>query len=161
MQSQLTRVLRTEFHKKMAATLPAFSKTKTAFGGLIYRKRDDTSGRYIFLFLYPSPKYDRFTVEFAASASPDFPFGMLPGDRPSDGGARTRIRSFLEQKSDGWWRANKSDELLEIAALMNLRSGEQVAAAAARIPQLVNDVFVQLQPALSRFLIAVGASPNV
>jgi len=101
----------------MASKLPAFSKTGTAFGGIIYRKRDDESGRSIFLFLYPDSKYDRFTLEFAACASPDFPFGKLPDDRSSDGTARNRIRSFLEQKSHGWWRANRSDELLEVAAL--------------------------------------------
>jgi len=44
---------------------------------------------------------------------------------------------------------------------MNIRSREQVAEAAARIPELVDDVFVQLQTAFSKFLVAVGTSPDV
>ncbi len=157
MRSQLASILRKEFHRKMTAAFPSFLKTGTAFGGVIYRKREDALQRNLFVFLEPDSKYNRFTLEFAASTESDFPFEILPGDK-TPAAVRNRIRTFLEQKSDGWWRADESDRLLDPAAIMALQGEENVAAAAARIPRLVDDAFKQLQTALPRFLASLQRS---
>lgn len=161
MKSELARVLKERFHKKMASELPDFAKTGTAFGGIIYRRRDNASARNVFIFLEPDSKYDRFTLELAASASSEFPFDILPGEKPPSGAARYRIRSFLDPELDGWWRANESDELLDIAAFMNLGSKEKVDQAGARIPHLVEDAFKQLLAALPKFMALIeGGLPR-
>jgi hypothetical protein len=50
-------ILKKEFDKKMASGLQDFAKTDIAFGGIIYRKWDDATGRNIFVFLEPDSKY--------------------------------------------------------------------------------------------------------
>jgi hypothetical protein len=155
MKSPLSTVLKVEFDKKMKSGLPGFQKTATAFGGVVYRKHDAVIQRNVFVFLEPDSKYDRFTLELAISSSPEFPFDILPGDRTPDGTVRSRIRSFLEPKCDGWWRANESDQLLDHDAILKMLTPAKVDEAAARIPALVDDAFHQLQAALPRFLAAV------
>jgi hypothetical protein len=157
MKSRLSTVLRKEFHKKMTCGLPDFEKSGTAFGGVIYRKRDDVIQRNVFVFLEPDPKYDRFTLELAVSLAPEFPFDILPGNRTPAGSARSRIRSYLEPKSDGWWRANQADQLLEHTPILHLLTPASVDLAAARLPALVDDAFHQLQAALPRFLATIKA----
>src|SRR5262249_26433676 len=109
MNSQLSRVLKREFHNRMNARLPEFQEAGTEFGGVIYRKHDEDNGRYIFIFLEPDPKSDRFTLELASATSPNFPFNLLPGEQEPPREIRYRIRTFLEKKSDGWWNVNVSD----------------------------------------------------
>ena len=80
MNSELSRVLKKQFHKKMVAELPEFQKAGTELGGVIYRKHDAENGRYLFIFLEPNTKSDRFTLELAAATVPNFPFNLLPGE---------------------------------------------------------------------------------
>ena len=160
MKSRLSQVLKKEFHAKMSAGRPDFQKVGTAFGGLIYRKQSGAGGHYIFIFLSPDSKYDRFTIELASSTTPDYPFDILPGESISGGAARSRIRSFLERRSDGWWRANESDQLIDIDAYMNLQSKPRMDDALARIPHLVEDAFQQLPSALAKFLATISPSTD-
>jgi hypothetical protein len=155
MKSELSRLLKKEFHKRMVAGLPECQKVATAFGGYVYREKDEGSGRYIFIFLSPDPKYDRFTIELAASTAPDFPLDLLPGEDSTAGTVRRRIRGFLERKSDGWWRVNESDQLLDLDAFMSLRTRAKMDEAAAKIPELVDDAFRQLKAALPKFLATI------
>jgi hypothetical protein len=152
MKSELARNLKREFHKRMIAGLPNCQKVATAFGGYVYRDQDKGSGRYVFIFLSPDLKYDRFTIELAASARPDFPFDILPGEDSPTGAVRRRIRGFLEEKSDGWWRLNESDQLLDLKAFMSLNNKAKIDEAAATIPLLVDDAFRELKSALPKFL---------
>src|SRR5579859_3350796 len=106
MNSGISRALKKEFHKKMVADLPEFQRAGTATGGTVYRKYDVTTGLYIFVFVQPHSKEDRFTLELGSSLTKDFPFAILPGDHAPNGEARFRINRFLKQKTDGWWHIN-------------------------------------------------------
>ena len=75
----------------MVAGLPEYQKIGREFGGVIYRKHDAENGRYLFIFLEPNPKSDRFTLELAVAPALNFPFNLLPGDHEPTGKARYRI----------------------------------------------------------------------
>ena len=109
MRSAVSKVLKAEFHKRMRKALPSFEKIGTEFGGVIYRKSNQSRRRNVFVFLSPSPKYDRFTIELAISSAPNFPFDLLPGEKGAAGGTRLRVRKTA-LGGGGWWSLNRSDE---------------------------------------------------
>lgn len=129
--------------------LPSFEKAGTDFGGVIYRKRDSDNQRYLFIFLSPSPKFDRFTVELAANSNGEFPFKLLPGDRSPDGAARERIRRVTSGVNDGWWNLNHSHDP-DMKAI--LESQERVFTATSAIPGLVEDAIQRVSEAVPIFL---------
>jgi len=85
----------------------------------------------------------------------DFPFTLLPGEHESTGEARYRIRTFLDQSTDGWWNVNMSESRLDIAAIMKTFEPESIQKGLARVQQLVEDAFQQLQFALPKFLATI------
>lgn len=151
MKTELSRILKQEFDKKMGAALPEFQKIGTAFGGVIYRKAKDERGKYLFVFMMPAPKLDRFTLELGASTTPDFPFHILPGEVDATGAVRYRIRKFLDTKTEGWWNLNES-HMPDFAAIMKTFETEEIRRAAARIPNLVDNAFQGLLSAIPKFL---------
>ena len=167
MNSQLSRALKKQFHKKMAAELPEFQKAGTELGGVIYRKHDAENGRYLFIFLEPNPKSDRFTLELAAATVPNFPFNLLPGEQEPPREVRYRIATFLEKKSDAWWNVNVSESPLpDFDAIMRTLEPEAIQNGLVKVPELVEDAFRQLQAVLPKFIstlpreqVAKGWSP--
>lgn len=140
----------------MSANLPDFSKSGTAFGGTIYRKHDDETGKYVFIFLEPNVKDDRFTLELASSTAVDFPFHLLPGTKDPSGEARYRIRTFLEEKTDGWWNVNISESRLpDLEAIAKTFEPQAIHEGLLRLPDLVDDAFEQLKSALPKFLATI------
>lgn len=149
MKSVLSKTVKSEFHQRMRTFLPSFQKVETDFGGVIYRRPQEIGGKYIFIFLSPSPKFDRFTIELASSSEPTFPFDLLPGDKTPLGTARERIRKFLPGGTDGWWNLNRSHEPEMGAVIESLGDTHK---SASTIPALVADAVEQIQQALPRFL---------
>jgi hypothetical protein len=153
MNSELSRVLKKEFHKRMAADLPEFQKAGTESGGVIYRRHDVENSRYIFIFLEPNPKSDRFTLELATATVPKFPFNLLPGEQEPPREVRYRIRTFLEKKSDGWWNVNVSEsQYPDLDAIMKTLQPEAIQKGLSKLPKLVEDAFKQLQSILPKFM---------
>lgn len=153
MKSILSKTLKSEFHEKMRAVLPSFEKVGTDFGGVIYRS-SKASGKYnVFVFLSPSPKLDRFTIEFATSKDTNFPFKLLPGERSDDGTARERIRKFLPRHGDGWWNLTSSHEPdpVKVMAAQVVREAD-----VSRVKPVVEDALACLSDALPRFLAQIG-----
>lgn len=156
MNSELSRVLKREFHEKMVAGLPEFEKAGTATGGTVYRKYDTTTGLYIFVFVQPHSKEDRFTLELGSSPTKDFPFAILPGDHEPNGEARYRIGKFLAQKTVGWWNVNVPESRLpDWDAIMKTFEPEAIQNGLARLPGLVEDAVEQVKSALPRFLATI------
>jgi hypothetical protein len=133
----------------MKSLLPSFEKVGTDFGGVIYRKWDSDNQQYLFVFLSPSPKFDRFTVELAVNSKGEFPFSLLPGDKSPDGAVRERIRKFTSGVNHGWWNLNRSHEP-DMKAI--LESQEQVFTATSAIPGLVDDAVRRVCEAVPIFL---------
>ncbi|HLY98567.1 MAG TPA: hypothetical protein VKT33_05825 [Candidatus Angelobacter sp.] len=156
MNSGISRALKKEFHKKMVADLPEFQRAGTATGGTVYRKYDVTTGLYIFVFVQPHSKEDRFTLELGSSLTKDFPFAILPGDHAPNGEARYRINRFLKQKTDGWWNVNMPESRLpDWDAIMKTFEPEAIQKGLARLPKLVDDAVEQVKFALPRFLATI------
>jgi len=132
----------------MKSMLPSFQKAGTDFGGVIYRKWDHADKKYVFIFLSPSPKFDRFTVELAVNPEAEFPFSILPGDKSPRGAARERIRRFSNKK-DGWWDLNHSHEP---DMKLILEAKDKVFKATSAIPGLVEDAVLQICQAIPVFL---------
>src|SRR5690349_20992587 len=149
MKSALSQALKLEFHRRMKSVMPSFEKAGTDFGGVIYRQWDRDSERYVFVFLSPSQKFDRFTIELAVNSKAEFPFSLVPGDRSPDGAARERIRKFVFGVNDGWWNLNRSHEPDMMAIL---ESQEQSYTATSVIPGLVEDSVRRVVEAVPVFL---------
>ena len=154
MQTTLSKALKSQFHEKLKLKLPDFQKIGTDFGGVIYRKREEDRCRYIFIFLSPSPKLDRFTIEFAANRMAEYPFELLPGQKTSEGVTRYRIRKFMVSKGDGWWNLNRSHEL-EADLSKHLADGSDVSSALSKIPAAVDDAIGQILATITPFLRAL------
>jgi len=153
MKSFLSKALKIEFHEKMKDILPAFEKVGTDFGGVIYRNSKASDRYNVFVFLSPSPKFDRFTIEFAASREREFPFTLLPGERNAEGTTRERIKRFLPKDRDGWWNLTSSHEpdLDKVIAAQAATERE-----VSKVKPAVEDAFAYLSDALTRFLTLVG-----
>ena len=151
MQTLLSKPLKLQFHQKIKSALPDFRKVGTDFGGVIYRQHDETGQRYIFIFLSPSPKLDRFTVELAVNSVPQYPFEILPGDKIERGAARQRIRQFFPNSGDGWWNLNRSHEI-EPNISLHLQDRGDVQAALSKIPAAVQDAIEKVCGALPKFI---------
>lgn len=151
MKSQLSKVLKAAFHHKMKTMLPSLEKAGTDFGGVIYRQREEDGRRYIFVFLYPDPKYDRFTIEFAANSLSTYPFEVLPGDKGGGKALRCRIGRFLGTRMDFWWKLNRSDEL-EPNFKRYLQDHRDLQGALSKIPDAVQDAIDQIVVALPKFI---------
>ena len=140
----------------MVSSLPDFEQAGRATGGVIYRKHDRSLGLYIYVFIQPHSKEDRFTLELASSPTRRFPFELMPGDHQPTGEARYRISRILETKSDGWWNVNVSESHLpDLAAIMKTFEPEAIKKALDKLPGLVDDAFDRLKSALPKFLTAI------
>lgn len=145
MRSVFSKQLKPEFHCKMKEAFPAFTKTGTDMGGIVYRSVENDC--YIFVLLWPHRKMDSFTLELATNDEPDYPFALFPGDRQQKK-CRFRIQHFVSEPKDGWWHINKSHEP-DLNAILNCE--KTIDADATKIPGLVADAVERLASALDLF----------
>ena len=137
----------------MVLGLPAFQKVGTESGGVVYRSHDSQNGRFLFVFLEPNPKSDRFTLELASTTIPSFPFSLLPGEQAPPREVRYRLGTFLKKKFDGWRDVNVSESRFpDLGSIMKTFEPEAIQRGLDKLPQLVDDAFQQLVSVLPEFI---------
>jgi hypothetical protein len=148
MKTALAKSLKSEFDSKFREVFPQLDKLSNEFGGVVYLMQGRNDGYFIFVFLSPSPKFDRFTIEFAANSEARFPFELFPGDRDK-AARRERIRTVYTGTSDGWWNLSDSHQPdLELV----LKAQSDLEGAFNRVLPAVNKAVTSLRKALPDFL---------